>query len=269
MRLPRRYHRRATSCVTMHVMAYPPTGSTPSPPSGGAGSGQPPGGSWQEERPDPEPPPRKHLTTGVLAGVAGVVLVVLVLCCVGGVLAVRDDESEPSESSTSPSETRSSTGTSTTTSSTSSSTSSTTSTSPSSTTTSSSTTTPSTSATSSTTSPPSASSTGPIPTVAFPDSFGEWTKSDSATDTLAIYRKGEAALSVVAIPRDQVDGFYDRIWEDTSKHEDITCGKLSTSSNYQCVGVVDGNGVLVSGSSETAAETAQILTDLLAAIAEA
>lgn len=103
----------------------------------------------------------------------------------------------------------------------------------------------------------------------FPGSFGEWTKSDSATDTLAIYRKGDDALSVVAIPRDQVEGFYDRIWEDTSKHGDITCGKLSTSSNYQCVGVVDGNGVLVSGSSETAAETAEILTDLLAAIAEA
>lgn len=104
----------------------------------------------------------------------------------------------------------------------------------------------------------------------FPASFGEWTKSDSATDTLAIYRKGDdEALSVVAIPEDQVDGFYDRIWEDTSKHGDITCGKLSTSANYQCVGVVNGNGVLVSGSSDTAAETAQILTELLAAMAEA
>ncbi|WP_338748948.1 hypothetical protein [Janibacter alittae] len=106
--------------------------------------------------------------------------------------------------------------------------------------------------------------------MAFPDSFGDWTKSDSATDTLAIYRKGDdEALSVVAIPRDQVEGFYDRIWEDTSKHGEITCGKLSTSANYQCVGVVAGHGVLVSGSSETAAETAQILTDLLAAIADA
>lgn len=191
-------------------------------------------------------------------------------------MARDDDDTSATESMTSPSSESTSAPSST---STTSSPTSTTSPTTSSTSTSSTTSAPSsTSATSSpdgsaTTSSPTstpASTTGPIPSVAFPDSFGEWTKSDSATDTLAIYRKGEdEALSVVAIPRDQVDGFYDRIWEDPSKHGDITCGKLSTSANHQCVGVVDGNGVLVSGSSETAAETAQILTDLLAAIAAA
>lgn len=203
------------------------------------------------------------------------VVLVIVLCCIGGVLVARDDDTGATESMTSPSSESTSAPSSSSSTSSSTSTSSTTT---SSTSTSSTTSTPSTpsatsspggSATASSPTSTPASTTGPIPSVAFPDAFGEWTKSDSATDTLAIYRKGDDALSVVAIPRDQVDGFYDRIWEDTSKHGDITCGKLSTSANHQCVGVVDGNGVLVSGSSETAAETAQILTDLLAAIAAA
>lgn len=231
------------------------------------------------------PPPRKRLTGGVLAVVAGVIVLVVLLCCVGGIaLFTGDDEPEPTDTApgeTSTSATQSPTSTSSSTSSTSETVTDTESTN---------TETTDTDPTETETEPsessepgesgepseggdtdaPSPSTPGLAPSVTFPDSFGEWTKSDSASDTLAIYRKGEdEALSVVTIPRDQVEGFYDRIWEDTSKHDEVTCGKLSTSANYQCVGVVDGNGVLVSGSSETAAETAEILTALLAAIADA
>ena len=89
------------------------------------------------------------------------------------------------------------------------------------------------------------------------------TEPDSATSTSAIYRKDDYVLSAVAISGDQVDSYYERIWSDTSRHDDIVCGKLSTSANYQCAGAEDGSGVLVSGSAETAEETAQILAALL------
>src|SRR5699024_1535213 len=162
--------------------------------------GQPPTSPWHEERPEPQPP-RKRVTPALLVGVAGVVVIVVALCCIGGFLALRDSDPDPSESSAEPS---SSTTSSSTTSSRSTST-----------TTSSSTTSPSGSPSDEATSTSPPTEGDQAPSVTFPDSFSGWTKSDSDSETLAIYRKGKGeALSVVAIPRDQVDSFYDRVWED-------------------------------------------------------
>lgn len=241
-------HRPASLCVTMHAMSTPPTGSDPDPSVG--------------ERVRRMLPVRP----GVLGTLAGVVVLVIILCCVGGILLISGDD-EPDESATSPSPLPTST-TSTTTQ-------------PSSSTTRPSSTTSSTTRPSSTTSSTTSTSTGPatsslsstasepvgVAEVDFPDGFDGWTKSDSATKTSAIYRKGDDVLSAVAISGSQVDAYYERIWSDTSKHGDVVCGKLSTSANYQCAGAAeDGAGVLVSGSAETAEETASVLAGLLAAI---
>lgn len=254
--------------MTMHVMVHPPAGPEPTPPSGDR---------WTEERPEPARPERRRFSVGVLAAVAGFTVILLVACCAGGILIFTGDDDASQGESPDPSTTSSSASTSSTTSST----------------------TTSTSSTSSGTSETSAESpeesesegsddvaeeslpetsspsdgeadesgepsdSGTTASVNFPESFDGWTRNDSATSTSAIYRKDDHVLSAVAISGDQVDSYYERIWSDTSRHDDIVCGKLSTSANYQCAGAEDGSGVLVSGSAETAEETAQILAALL------
>lgn len=232
----------------MHVMAYPPSGPGLLP-------------RWQAGR--------------TVAVIAALVALVVLLCCIGGILALRgDDEPDAAGSPSAPS----STGESTTSTSRSSS-SSTSSTSSSTTESSSSTDSETSTAATSTQSPskssdeqspePSGTSPATVPEVTFPNSFDGWSKSESETPSLALYRKGDQVLSVIVIPPDQVNAFYERLWEEPSTHGDVVCGKLSTSANYQCAGAVDDAGILVSASAETAAETAHILTTLLEAIAAA
>ncbi len=239
----------------MLAMASPPSGpSLPSP--GAAGDG----------------PSGTVLSTRMIAGIAGLVTLVVIVCCIGAVLVARGDDDakpgvSPSTKDSGTSEPVDTTDTPTTQTST-----------PSPAPTPTPTTDTPSATPSSTTSEPSepsgssdstSSSTTSEPTADFPQTFDGWTRSESATATRAIYRKGEHTLSVMAIRADQVDAYYERLWEEPSKHGEVTCGKLSTSTNFQCVGEVDGVGVLVSSSAETPDEAARILTDLLEAISAA
>ena len=259
--------------MTMHVMVHPPAGPEPTPPSGDR---------WTEERPEPARPERRRFSVGVLAAVAGFTVILLVACCAGGILIFTGDDDASQGESPDPSTTSSSASTTSTSSSTTTSSSTSSSSSTSETTSETGSESPEESESEGSddvaeeslpeTSSPShddadesgePSDSGTTASVNFPESFDGWTRNDSATSTSAIYRKDDYVLSAVAISGDQVDSYYERIWSDTSRHDDIVCGKLSTSANYQCAGAEDGSGVLVSGSAETAEETAQILAALL------
>lgn len=208
-------------------MAYPPSGPNVPPPPGGSTGGQPPYGS----RPGPfqggpGQQPKKGLSGGIIAAIAGVLVLLLAVCCLGGFLIFRatgNDEpdstqtSETSETSEEPTQeepTQEPTEEEPTQEPTSE--------------------TEAPSATDSSTSSPAGTS------VNFPASYDGWTNSAPSSTTLASYAKDGNRFSVIASDYLKPSN-YEQLWDSVKKYGDVSCGRRSGSgSDIYCAAEKDG-----------------------------
>lgn len=219
------------------------------------GDGQPPYG--QHHQP-PQPygqqphapggqPPKKGMSKGVIAAIAGVVALLLLILCCGGFFLLTGDDSDGDDTSTSSSTTDSST-------------------------TDSSTTEPSSSTTSSSSAPTTTSSSPAGGDFSFPSSFDGWSKmgytpsSSLAGQSVAAYTKGGKSLSVVVAEGAGVSASdFESLWSDDEQVGDSHCGMLS--STRQCAAEQDGKVFLVTATNgEDATTTAGYLDQFLDAI---
>ncbi|WP_435200941.1 hypothetical protein [Janibacter sp. GS2] len=226
-------------------MAYPPSGPSVPPPPGGSTGGQPPYGSQPGPfQGGPGPQPKKGLSGGIIAAIAGVLVLLLAVCCLGGFLIVRatgDDEpdstptSETSETSEEPTQEPTQEE-------------------------------PTQEPTSMTEEPdPTDSSTSsPAGTsVDFPASYDGWSNSAPDSTTLASYAKDGNRFSVIASSYLKPSN-YEQLWDSVKKYGDVSCGRRSSSgSDIYCTAEKDGATFLATSPDLSEADLASAVQGML------